>query len=116
MLILGADFESNGLDVEKAHITEIGAVLFDTDKGSSIESLSCLLHDSTYPTQPDDIIDLTGITDEMLKQEGILPEPGLRKFQELMHKADYIIAHNKKFDQDQRRAARKAERKKAVLS
>jgi hypothetical protein len=99
MLILGVDFESNGLDVEKAQITEIGAVLFDTDKGSSIESLSCFLHDESYPPQSQDIIDLTGITDEMLKQEGISPAKGMRNLANLMMRADYMVAHNKKFDQ-----------------
>lgn len=98
MLILGTDFESNGLDVEKADITEIGAVLFDTDKGSSVESLSCFLYDESYPPQPKDIIDLTGITDENLKQEGINPKEGIARFITLMHQADFILAHNKKFD------------------
>ena len=98
MLILGVDFESNGLDVINSHITEIGAVLFDTDKGSSVESLSCFLYDESYPPQSQDIIELTGITDELLKQEGIFPEQGLHKLGELMKQADYIVAHNKKFD------------------
>lgn len=98
MLILGVDFESNGLDVEKAQITEIGAVLFDTDKGSPIDLLSCFLYDESYPPQSQDIIDLTGITDDMLKQEGIFPREGLTKLFKLMAQADYCVAHNKKFD------------------
>lgn len=98
MIILGVDFETNGLDVKEAHITEIGAVLFDSDLGGPIESLSCFLHDSSYPPQPQNILDLTGITDEMLKREGVLPKVGLQNLARMMLKADYCMAHNKKFD------------------
>jgi hypothetical protein len=100
--ILGVDLETQGLEKE-TKITEIGASLWDyTDKKwTKISGFSKLCYEPEYGPQPELIVDLTGITDEMLKKDG---RPRLEIINEflipLVTQADVIIAHNKKFEMD----------------
>lgn len=97
MKILSLDFETtwtNPVDVSKARITEVGAVLFDWESKKPLEIFSQFLHDNTYPESPPELVALTGITDEMLKEFGLPPIAQLDYLTHLMAKADYIVAHN----------------------
>ena len=104
--VLGLDFESQGLDIENVNATEIGAVLYEVttggpemDKWEKLIEVNRLLWEPGYPPQPKDIIDVTGITDAMLRAEGRAPKDILfGELFPLMEKADFVLAHNKKFD------------------
>src|SRR5690349_19859099 len=56
--------------------------------------MSCLVHDADYPESPPQLVELTGITDEMLKKRGVYPGKALDQLTRLMNEADYVVAHN----------------------
>lgn len=102
--ILGIDFETQGLDLEQSNPTEVGAMLVEISPGEPdqyafTKVLSSLLWEPGYPPQSEAIVELTGITDSMLKAEG---NPPGKTFSErlfpLMNEADIVVAHNKNFD------------------
>ncbi len=96
MLILGVDVETTGLDAEKDEITEIGAVLWDTEARAPVQMLNCLI--DIKGNVPEEITKLTGITDEMLWTYGIPLDSSADLLCELALKADYYCAHNAPFD------------------
>ena len=97
MKLLGLDFESTWtepVDVSKARITEIGAILYDWNTQTPLEILSQLVWDSSYPESPPELVELTGITDEMLRDRGAEPLSALSQLVCLAEEADFIVAHN----------------------
>lgn len=113
--LLGFDLESQGLDIETVNITEVGAILIQayepgeipnwkeagpnkTSVHTVVKQFEQLIWEPGYPPQTKDIIELTGITDEALKSNGVTPKEGIPKVFPLMEEADYIIAHNAPFD------------------
>ena len=100
MLVLGFDVEATGLDVKKDSIIEIGAILFDVKNSiwNKVEEFSQIVYESSYGTLSKEVIEVTGITNEMLRAlgkpfvdtiDGLLP---------LLEKSSVIVAHNKQFD------------------
>lgn len=61
------DFETTGLDTQLCDVTEIGALR--VKGGEVIDSFTCLIN-QTGPLPPK-IIEITGITDAMLAEQGI---------------------------------------------
>lgn len=100
--ILGLDFESTGDDVKNDHITEVGAMLVEPKNNcyEVLEKLQQFVYEPHYPKLSPFIQDLTGITDDKLETNGIDPVRMLGLLAPLMESADYIVAHNKKFDQN----------------
>ena len=98
MLCLAIDFEASDKIPSTARITEIGAVLFDSSTWEVVEELSQLVWDSSYPAQSKEVLEVTGITDEMLKTYGKSLSEILPKLHELMDQADCVLAHNAQFD------------------
>jgi hypothetical protein len=97
--ILGFDLETNDLDPTKAVITEVGAVLVEiTDKVRELARVNHLVYHPKYPALTEEITDITGITDELLKAEGVPPMGALAEAIELFEQADVIMAHNAEFD------------------
>lgn len=103
MRLLGIDFETQDDKPATTNITEVGASLWELridNQYHKTEGLSHFCYEPNYPPQTEKIIDITGITDAMLKAEG---RPRSDVFQEelfpLMEKADIIFAHKKSFDQ-----------------
>lgn len=96
MRVLGIDFESTGLDTSKDRITEIGAVLWDTEKCQPLRLFSTFVHDDTYPSITREIAGLTGITNEILAEFGYLPAPAFDVLERLCkhHGVSYIVAQN----------------------
>lgn len=97
--ILIFDFETTGLDPYLNRIIEIGAILLKkTPEGvyKIVADLSVLIkQDAPLPSK---IIEITGITDELLEQEGISEREAFLKFQQ-MHKKDcLLVAYNISFD------------------
>lgn len=109
MLILGIDLEGmnenlveNGVNLKVDRVTEIGAVLWDTRINTPIRFFSELIDERDRLRMTEEIIDLTGIDDQLLKEHGLKSDEikmALERLGLLMKKADYIMAHNgEKYD------------------
>ena len=106
MKLLGIDFETQDDQTETTRITEIGAVLVDFSQTlepsqvyTRLKSYQTFCYETDYPPQSQLIVDLTGITDEMLKESGITRRKAFDELFPLVEEADIIVAHNKNFDQ-----------------
>lgn len=64
-----------------------------------LASESYLVYHPGYPPQTQEIIDITGITDEMLQAEGKPPMEAMLRLNSLLQECDYAMAHKKVFDQ-----------------
>lgn len=94
MLVLGMDLETTGLSFEKDRITELGAVLWDTDKSKPMRMYSAFINHPARPKISQEIEDLTGINEEDLAIYGIEFEAAYKYFLTMANQADYIVAHN----------------------
>lgn len=96
MRILGFDLESTGRDPLEARILEVGVVLWDTDTAAVKWMYSSYLWDVTYPDIPEEITELTGITQEDAMEFGADPKQELLKLVELFKDSDAhtLCAHN----------------------
>lgn len=92
MKIVGIDFETTGLDPATDQVTEIGAVLFDWEGKIPLQILSCFV--LTPKPLPEEIIRLTGITDEMLADFGRTEADAFSDLDWLIDRSDYAMAHN----------------------
>lgn len=97
--ILIFDFETTGLDPYLNNIIEIGAILLEkTPEGvyKLVSELGVLIKQEA--PLPSKIVEITGITDELLEKEGITEREAFYKFQK-MHKKDcLLVAYNISFD------------------
>jgi len=98
MILLGVDVETTGFDPDTDSITEIGAVLYDTDYMAPVKMLSALIKPVIKKPLEPLIIKLTGITDEMLERHGQNTENVFENFMHLVDEAEYLVAHNAPFD------------------
>lgn len=98
-LVCGVDFETNGTDFATLNITEIGAVLRNPVTKEVIERFSTLVWDESYPPQPEHIVALTGITDDDLRADSMVPRKALDRLTGMIAKAQYAMAYNKIFDE-----------------
>lgn len=96
MLVLGLDFETTGLDRKEDRITEVGAVLWDTELNAPVRLYNELLACDKELTP--EITRLTGITNQMLKRFGQHPDFVLGHLTAMISQADFVIAHNAPFD------------------
>ncbi|GIV83947.1 MAG: DNA polymerase III subunit epsilon [Candidatus Roseilinea sp.] len=91
--LVSLDIETTGFDPERDAILEIGIVRF---RGEAVLEEWSSLIDPQRPI-PHKITELTGITDDMVKREGISLWDGLHRAQQLIGNAP-IIGHNIAFD------------------
>ena len=96
MRICGIDVETTGLDDKTDRIIEVGACLFDWDSKVPLALYSSLV----IPERdiPEEITALTGITAGQINEFGWPEEAVLGCVDDLLIKADYIMAHNSPFD------------------
>jgi DNA polymerase III alpha subunit (gram-positive type) len=104
MFVCGIDFETQGIDAEQTNPTEVGAILFEVTLGETetwehFDEYNSLIWEPGYPPQTEQIVKLTGITDAMLRKEGLpIKEVYEEHLFPFLERADIILAHNKKFD------------------
>lgn len=95
-LWVGIDFETSGLSPKEDRITEVAAVLWDTEKKSPLlvfnKFVDCGVEISEKITQ------LTGITQQMINDYGEDPERVMKLLNNFCGMADYFVAHNAPFD------------------
>ncbi len=103
-LVLGIDLEGinenlleRGLNLAVDRVIEVGAVLWDFKKHAPLQILSELIDEADRLPISDEVKDLTGIDDEMLRDWGLKKDHThllLKNLQGFMKRADYIMAHN----------------------
>lgn len=86
------DIETDGLDPQHHTIIELGAVKWD---GSKVQKFNCLIERET--SLPPAITRLTGITQQMLNEEGIELKEGLKSFLEFIGN-EMLVGYNLDFD------------------
>ena len=96
--ILAFDFETSGLSPINDRIIEIGAILLKReDKHFKVEKeLNCLIK-QPFPL-PDKIVEITGITDDLLNAEGISESEAFHRFLDIYKKGALLVAYNLSFD------------------
>lgn len=93
MRLLGLDFETTGLDPVEDYVTEVGAVLWDTERKGPISIDSYFVkHDGIELTE--EIIKITGIHQADLNEFGLESRHGFERLYESVEKCDAIVAHN----------------------
>lgn len=115
--VLGVDFETQSKEAATTNVTEIGAVLeevswpgphpgakvsVDMPTRKRLATFGTLVFDrGKYTPQTPEIVEITGITDAMLEAEsGVMtPKAAFEALMHMVEKADFIMAHNKIFDE-----------------
>ena len=90
------DIETTGFDPMKEQIIEIGAVKIDS-KGTVIERFSKFISLYRHQSVPAEIVKLTNITDDILKEEGEEVKKVIEEFLDFSE-GSILVAQNAKFD------------------
>lgn len=104
--ILFYDTETTGLvkfglpssDPSQPHITQLAAELFDADSGRTLAFMDLLIHPEDWAI-PNELVQLTGITNELVQRFGHPIDDALRTFMQMWCESDLRVAHNESFDQ-----------------
>lgn len=107
MIVKVIDFETTGFPATECRITECAAqdVRVNNEGHMSIigQMVEEYVYESNYPAITDIITELTGITEERLKSFGIpfskLIDELFPEFDGVRTVPDYMLAHNKSFDE-----------------
>jgi DNA polymerase-3 subunit epsilon len=91
-LVCGIDFETCGLDPVADRVIEVGACLYDWNTGVPLQLLSSFIH--IEKPLPEEIVKLTGITDELLENYGRPAQDVFADLHYLFGKSDHVMAHN----------------------
>lgn len=95
-MLLFLDIETTGFELATENILEIAAVRWDGEK--IIERFEVVLQLPAGKIISDEIIALTGITNEMCASEGVSLQEAQQKFKAFFKKDDIITGHNIQFD------------------
>ena len=95
------DTETTGLDYKRNQIIELAAIKIRVLENGNYRKekeldLFCSLPEGQRI--PPKIVELTGITDRMLEEEGVEPNILAKEFLELVDGSTLLIAHNAQFD------------------
>lgn len=94
MLILGMDFETNGLSPEKNAVTEVGMVLWETELRAPVKIMGYLV-DPWIGSEWDPVtVQINGITPELCAKYGYPDERALKQLLLWYQLADMACAHN----------------------
>lgn len=96
MLICGLDFETTGLSAENDFVTEIGAVLWDTELATPVSFYHKFCK---VPVEvPPFITELTGITNELLEKYGCEQNEAFHGLDHFTSLSEIMVAQNAPFD------------------
>ena len=102
-LILGIDLEGVNLNLEQGvntdtdRVTEIGALLWNWEAAQPVSFHSHLIDEPDRPDMSEELVELTGITNQMLQGYGCKEKDIPRTLDSLLEdydRAEYIVAHN----------------------
>jgi DNA polymerase III epsilon subunit-like protein len=101
MNILGVDCETTGFDVKQERITELGYVVWDTEKKTPLLIEDSFLFDTTYTEKfTPEVVEMMervcGITPQILQEWGRSPKEELDTLEDVIekHNIKHIVAHN----------------------
>ncbi|MAE59046.1 MAG: hypothetical protein CME69_09210 [Halobacteriovorax sp.] len=104
VLILGIDLEGinenlfeKGVNTKVDRVIEIGAVLWETKRSCPIKFYSELIDERDRLRLSEEVIELTGIDEDLLKDYALRGDEIRRALERLslvMKKADFLMAHN----------------------
>lgn len=98
MLVLGLDLETSGLDPLRDEMIEIAAVVWDCDRQLPLKIYNEMIQ--VDRPLPEEITQLTGISDQDLANWGVSSLEALLNLESLTRKCSFIVAHNgREFDQ-----------------
>ncbi len=89
------DTETTGL-TDKGQIIELAAVRYED--GLEVERMDNYIRLWRHPTLPERIVELTGITDEILAEQGVSEEEALERFMKISRGGALLMAYNAPFD------------------
>lgn len=92
------DTETTGLKSSDEQIIELAAIAIS--KSGEREEMDDFIQLHCHPTVPEKITELTGITDEMIKANGIPEKEAIEKFTGMCKGNTLLIAYNAQFDLD----------------
>ena len=93
------DTETTGLVASKEKLTELAIVYYSCKYKNPIKYFSVLINEPNRKPIRKYIVNLGGISDDMLNDYGVVPNDKLfNKIDALINKADYCVAHNSHFD------------------
>lgn len=100
MRVLGLDFETTGLDITKARIIEIGAIMYRVENcvWDKVASYSTLIYDLGDDRITPETTKITGITQEEIESSGKPLIPSIELLAKMGLEADMIVCHNAQFD------------------
>ena len=90
--LLIVDTETTGLDADRDQCLELGAILFSVPHRQVLAQMSCLLPVDHNPAES-----INRIPAEVSRVDQPWAD-GLAWFEQLMERADYLVAHNAAFD------------------
>lgn len=93
-ILLGIDLETTGLNPETDQIIEVGCILWDTSTHVLLNTYSTLIKGHSIPNE---ITDLTGITQESFEYGKDLQKI-ITSLNTAISQADYLVAHNAEFE------------------
>jgi DNA polymerase-3 subunit epsilon len=94
MLVLGLDFEMLGLDPKVHSISEVGALLWDTEAHRAVQSMGYLVQVPAAAVCEDAAMETTGLSLDLLAKYGKDSLRGLKQLLNMYDDADVICAHN----------------------
>ena len=105
MIVLVFDTETTGLikeDTDKIdeqpHIVQISFILYDTISKEMIECCDFIINCKNKFKIPIETSNIHGITEEISIKQGVSIRTALQKFYDTIRKANYMVAHNLRFD------------------
>lgn len=96
MILIGVDTETTGLSPQDDRITEIGAVAWDVIEAAPVGFFHRFIKQDK--PVPEEIVELTGITDRILDLYGVPEDEALADFVKFLGTSDYLVAQNAPFD------------------
>jgi len=96
--ILLFDFETTGLNPDRDAIIEIGAVRMEKQGLHYVETGALDVLIDVGIRLPEKITEITGITNEMLKEKGVSPEEATALIRSLYDDQALLVAYNLQFD------------------
>lgn len=97
------DTETSGLDPEKHQIIELAAMRVERNSAggytTTADVMDTFIKLPEGETLPENIVELTGITDEILQSEGVQPAKAASRIVKMMQQGPTLmVAHNAQFD------------------
>jgi len=96
-MYIGIDFETQGFSAEKDAPTEIGLVIFN-DKFEELFSFNAIIKSPLTRPQTQEIVEITGITDQMIIEQGIEEAKVANIVHEHLRTVGAMFAYNSPFD------------------